>query len=137
MKLNDLVLCGVMLEYDIMQNEFLKQFFGEAALRFTGRQLTRLNKRYNNISPEKQYIVAAMATYFYLVIILTPEKLPQSAQDLLIAQEIININTQEIWLASLLTFIVSADGARKIVFNQLPLYKAYVRVFLLENERTK
>lgn len=76
-------------------------------------------------------------TYVYVSMIIHPEKLPEKLQPM---QEILvqlPLGTVSLWIAGLIAFAGSADGARRVIVERLPFYKAYIQVFLLHTDFSK
>lgn len=86
---------------------------------------------YQKLSPEKQFVAGAIATYLYLEIIYNSENLPAVVQPLIEILEKIPLHQLSLYIATLIAFAGSVDGARRIVIDQIPFYRAYIQVFLL------
>lgn len=85
---------------------------------------------YRKLTPEKQFVIGAIATYLYLEIIFNSKNLPPVVQPLIEILEKIPLHELSMWIATLIAFAGSIDGARRIVADQLPFYRAYILVFL-------
>lgn len=96
-----------------------------------GDWIARFNKLRDKISPENEYLLGAFATYVYLVILVNPESLPAQIQPMLELFNKMPMNSFSLKLATMIAFTGSVDGARRIVLERLPFYKAYLQVFLL------
>jgi len=90
-----------------------------------------ISERYRRLSPERQYVFSAIALWMYLSIWLQPENLPDGVQPMI--STLNQMPTAKLsWLmGSLISFAGTADGARRIVIDQLPFYKAYINAFVL------
>lgn len=86
---------------------------------------------YQKLTPEKQFVIGAIATYLYLEIIFNSKNLPPVVQPLIEILEKIPLHELSLWIATLIVFAGSIDGARRIIVDQLPFYRAYIQVFLL------
>ncbi|MCB9813541.1 MAG: hypothetical protein H6772_04005 [Pseudomonadales bacterium] len=93
--------------------------------------IDRLSELRDKISPEKEYLIGAFATYMYLLILVSPESLPGQIQPMLEMLNGIDKSSFSLKLTTMIAFTGSVDGARRIVLERLPSYKAYLQVFLL------
>ncbi len=89
---------------------------------------------YQRLSPEKQFAFCLIATYLYPSIILEPENLPSVVQSMLELLDILPAGRTVVWISLMITAAGTIDGARRILSDQLPLYKAYIEVFLLQSD---
>jgi hypothetical protein len=93
--------------------------------------LQQLKAKYEKFSPEKQYIFGGILTYVYLSLLSPSEDMPANMKR---AAEILYATPSSQWsiaIGTIIAFAGSVDGARRIVKHRIPLYKAYVRVYLL------
>ena len=96
------------------------------------RLLIELGRLRDHLSPERECLFGAVVTYASLVLLLSPEKTSQQLQPLIELFEITNSQVMaSIKMTTLIGLVGSVDGARRIVQESLPLYKAYLQVFLL------
>lgn len=92
---------------------------------------------YESFPPEKQVIFGVFASYVYLTMLISPEILPQRVQPLIELFNKIPLSNLSLWTTTSLALIGSVDGVRRIIMDRLPLYHAYLRVFVfkkIENE---
>ncbi len=108
--------------------------------RLTSPELTsttameKIYQLYLHLPPEKQTVFGAIMTYVYLSMIMHPEKLPEKVQQI---QEILvqlPLGTVSLWTAVLIAFAGTADGARRVMVERLPFYKAYIQAFVLHTD---
>ena len=67
----------------------------------------------------------------YLSIWLQPENLPDGVQSMIATLNQMPRAKLSWLMGSLISFAGTADGARRIVIDQLPFYKAYINAFVL------
>ncbi len=86
------------------------------------------------LSPEKEYLFGAILSYIYTAILIDPGVFPERVQPMVhLMKELPNV-TPEIWVSVFFGLLITADGARRISFERLLLYKAYFQVFLLNQD---
>lgn len=107
------------METETPQKNKLSNFF---------EKLSAIRER---VSPEKEYILGAVATYLCLIILTNPESLPTQVQPLVELMTKLPMHKFNLWLTTAIAFLGSVDGARRMVIDQLPFYRAYLQVFLL------
>ncbi len=90
-----------------------------------------IQKLRNEIRPELEYVAGALATYLYLVALINPELLPIYAQPVFEILGKLPLSKFSLMASTTIAFMGSVDGARRIVLESLPFYKAYLQVFLL------
>ena len=93
--------------------------------------LDKFNEAYKKLSPETQVVLGSFVSYIYLVILLTPDLVPDvfdPAIELLDKMPMRNIS---LWITTMIAMTGSIDGVRRIITERLPFYKAFVHVFLL------
>ncbi len=93
--------------------------------------LRKLEAAYNALSPEKQTVFGVFATYIYMIMLISPESLPQRIQPMIESLNKMPLHNISLWITTMVVFVGSVDGVRRIVTQRLPFYKAYVQVFLL------
>ncbi|MBU0576530.1 hypothetical protein KJ707_04590 [Patescibacteria group bacterium] len=97
----------------------------------TEEAFTKIRELEKRVSPEQEYIIGAIATYVYLVMLVSPEQLPAQIQPMIELFNNIPMGRFSLWLTTAVAFLGSVDGARRLVLDSLPFYKAYLQVFLL------
>ena len=113
------------------------------------RTFQGLRERYEKIPPEVEYVLGAVVTYLMLEFMLFPDhapplfarylelldtiqgRLPPLSRSVEMLTHGAPLSTLVLGIGTLIGFVGSVDGARRIVMDQLPLYRAYVQVFLL------
>lgn len=93
--------------------------------------IKRLQEIYKRLPPERQFVFGAFASYVYLTILVAPEKFPQIMQLLLRFVDSVPTGRASVWFTLLIALAGTADGARRIVQERFPFYKAYIQVFVL------
>lgn len=92
---------------------------------------------YENLSPEKQVIFGVFASYIYLVMLTSPDSLPDKVQPIIELLNKMPMSSVGIWITTMTVMVGSADGVRRVIAERLPLYKAYTQVFLLHKFEDK
>lgn len=103
--------------------------------KFLDEIVSKLSELKNKIPPEKEYLISALAAYVYLALLIAPETLPQEIQPILELLDEIPMRAVSLRVGLAASFIGTVDGARRMVFEYLPLFKAYLQVFLMDKEQ--
>lgn len=99
--------------------------------------LSKAGEIRNKISPEKEYVFGALATYVYLSVVLNAETIPVAAQPLAeLVESDPHLKIQLLFFV-MLAFLATIDGAQRIVIEKLPIYRAFIKVYLLNTSEVE
>jgi hypothetical protein len=91
----------------------------------------KLRSAYENTPPEKEMVLGILASWVYLNVLFSPEKMSQMVQPYIDLLDKFPDSETGLWLATAMGLLGTGDGLRRIVTDRLPFYKAYIQVFLL------
>lgn len=89
-----------------------------------------IRTRYRGLSPERQYLLSAIVLWLYLSILIQPDSMPERVKPMIAFFNQMPQAELSWWLGSMAAFAGTADGARRIVIDQLPFYKACINAFV-------
>lgn len=98
---------------------------------------TKAGELRKSISPEKEYFFGAVATYLYLSVFLNAENMPEVAKPLAEMVQNDSLLKTQMLVFILLAFLATIDGAQRIAIEKLPVYKAFIKVYLLNKKELK
>ncbi len=90
----------------------------------------KLDFVHRELLPEVQFLAGLISGSFVLQLLHNSENMPATIQPLIGFIEKIPNHRISMWIVTLIAFVGSVDGARRIIVDQLPFYRAYIQVFL-------
>jgi hypothetical protein len=112
-------------------NEELKKPAEENLERNPRSMFDKFNDAYRKLSPETQVVFGSLVSYIYLVILLTPDLVPEIFEPAIELLDKMPMRNISLWITTMIAMTGSIDGVRRIITERLPFYKAFVHVFLL------